>query len=261
MFGGSTPSVIVPPTLTTSIKLWLKSDAGVVTTGAVTPLVTNWNDQSTFANNASQPLSSYRPAYYFEDLAMNNVPSIDFQAGGDDSMAIPASASLNLSANGFTIYIVANVSSWFSIYSPLLQHSNGSTWTQGWGIMAVPGSKIRFFLNNWNNAANYIELPVPAVNKRTLYKFQWNKASSSFNASYYQGSTGLNNSGSKAFTLSYTNPVEALEIMRGGAGAVSYDTTGKLGEILIYEGVTSAGDDVIVQNYLNQKFNVGDPSI
>lgn len=257
VYGTTTSPGVVPPAITSDMKLWLKSDAGVTTVlSGSTPLVSGWADQTTNGNNGFQNTTSYRPVYYSTDSTLNNLPALDFQAGGDDSMQIVASTSLNFSANGFTIYIVANVTSWFSTYSTLMQHSNGSTWTQGWGIMGVPGSNLRFFLNNWNNTANYIDLPLPTTNKKTLFKFQWDKAAGVMRASYFQGTSGMNNNATKAFTLTYTNPAEALEIFRGGFGAVSYDTSGKLGDIIMYSGATSTSVDNDVQTYLKQKYNI-----
>lgn len=256
IFGSST-TPLVEPTVTASMRLWLKSNVGVTTVGTVTPLVSNWADQSGKSNNAFQNSASYRAVYNYIDPALNNLPALDFQAGGDDSMQVVASTSLNFSANGFTIFVAANITSWFSSYATLLQHSNGSTWTQGWGIMAVPGSKLRFFVNNWNNTANYVELPISPTNRMTLFKFQWDKAQGRLIASYDQSPGGSDNSILKVTTISsYVSPSEALEIMRGGFGAVTYDTSGKLGDILIYEGVTSSATDTSVETYLKQKYNI-----
>ena len=254
---GTTATPLVEPAVTASMRLWLKSNVGVTTVGTTTQLVSNWADQSGKSNNAFQNSASYRAAYNFIDPALNNLPALDFQAGGDDSMQVVASTSLNFSANGFTIFVAANITSWFSSYATLLQHSNGSTWTQGWGIMAVPGSKIRFFVNNWNNTANYVELPIPPTGQKTIFKFQWDKAQGRLIASYDQNPGGLDNSILKVTTITgYVNPTEALEIMRGGFGAVTYDTSGKLGDILIYEGVTSTATDTSVETYLKQKYNI-----
>jgi len=229
-------------------NLRLESTSGFTT---VSGLISNWADQSGYGNNAFQNTTSYRPTYAASDASMNNLPSATFSAGGDDSMQITGSSSLNFSTNGFSIYIVANIQSWFSTYSMLMQHSNGSTWTQGWG-MFVTGSQMRFFVQNWNNSANYVSLTAPLTGYRTLFKFTWNKTV--MNASYRQNSTTT--SGTKNYSGAYTNPTEALEIMRGGFGATSYDTSGKLGAIFMYNRALNSSEDGAIQNYLKSKYNI-----
>lgn len=232
-----------------NLRVWLESNANVFYNSS--NQVDYWYDQTTYHNDAVQPTPSYKPLAIGNDPAMNNLQSISFQAGSDDALSIASSSSLNLSANGFSIYVVANISSWFSTWAMMLQHSNGSTWTQGWGML-VYNNQLRFFVNNWNNLPNYIPLAVPALNTRTLYKFTWNKTT--ITGSYRQN--GVTTSGSKAYSGPYVNPVEGIEIMRGGFGATSLDTSGKLGAILIYDGILSAQDDLSLQNYLKNKYGI-----
>lgn len=232
----------------TNLRLHLESDSGVTT---ISGLVSEWADQTTYLNKAFQNTNSYRPTYAATDSSVNNLPSLTFSAGGDDSMNIVASTSLNFSTNGFTIYVVGYIQSWFNTLSMLIQHSNGSTWTQGWGVLYT-GGNLRYFVNNWNNTANYVEVVAPAINQRTLFKFSWDKTT--IKASYRQG--GVTTSGTKAYAGAYINPSEAWEIFRGGFGTTIYDTSGKLGAILAYSGILSTQDELDLENYLKSKYGI-----
>ena len=240
--------VVIGTVPQTNLRLHLESDSGVTT---ISGLVSQWADQTTNLNNATQTDPSYRPAYASTDSLINNLPSITFNAGGDDAMSILASTSLNFSTNGFTIYVVGYIQSWFNALSMLIQHSNGSTWTQGWGILYTSGN-FRFFVNNWNNTANYVELTAPAVNHKILFKFSWDKTT--IRASYRQN--GVTTSGTKAYSGAYTNPTQSWELFRGGAGTTIYDTSGKLGAVLAYSGVLSAQDELNLENYLKSKYGI-----
>lgn len=234
-----------------NLRIHLESDNGVTTVGTSPLLVSNWNDQTANNNDAFQNTTSYRPSYLATDSVLNNLPSLTFSAGGDDSMNVVASTSLNFSTNGFTIYVVGYVQAWFNALSMLLQHSNGSTWTQGWGMLYI-NNNFRFFVNNWNNTSNYVEVVAPAVNQKTLFKFSWDKTT--IKGSYRQG--GVTTSGTKAYAGAYVNPSEAWEIFRGGFGTTIYDVSGKLGAILAYSGVLSAQDELNLENYLKTKYGI-----
>jgi hypothetical protein len=238
----------IPPS---NLRIHLESDFGVTTVGTSPALVSTWSDGTNNSNDGFQGTPNYRPSYLATDPVLNNLPSLTFSAGSDDSMVVAASSSLNFSTNGFTIYVVGYIQSWFNALSMVLQHSNGSTWTQGWGMLYI-NNTFRFFVNNWNNTANYVQLTAPAVNQKTLFKFTWDKTT--IRASYRQN--GVTTSGTKAYAGAYTNPVEAWEIFRGGAGTTIYDVSGKLGAIMAYSGVLSAQDELDLENYLKNKYGV-----
>lgn len=248
-FASSNPDPGVVPL--TNLRIHLESDNGVTTVGTSPPLVSLWNDQTTNNNDGFQNTTSYRPSYLATDPLLNNLPSLTFSAGGDDSMGVVASTSLNFSTNGFTIYVVAYVQEWYNALSMLLQHSNGSTWTQGWGMLYI-NNQMRFFVSNWNNPLNYVEIPSPLLNRKTLFKFSWDKTT--IRASYRQN--GVTTSGTLAYGGAYVNPTQAWEIFRGGFGTTTYDVSGKLGAILGYSGVLSAQDELDLENYLKTKYGI-----
>lgn len=245
--GGGTIIGNVPQT---NLSLFLESDFG---TTLVSGKVSQWNDKSTNINNAVQTTDSRRPTYSSSDTVLSGLPSLTFISGGaDSSMSIPNPLSFNLGTSGFNINIVVYLQG-YSLYSVVLQHSDGATWTKGFGILYY-NSKLRFFINNYNNVSNYIELNAPALNQKTLINFSWDKTT--MKASYRQG--GVTISGTKAFSQAYIQPASTdnVSIMTASGGNTSYDTSGKLGAIVVHSYQLSTQDQTSVENYLKSKYGI-----
>lgn len=244
--GGGNPGSVP----TTNLRLHLESTSGVTYDG--TNKINLWSDQTAYANNAFQNPTTYKPTYSALDTSMNNLPSITFSSPSFDSMQITANASLNFSANGFTIYLVCTIPQ-LTLYGALIQHSNDDTWTQGWGIIGATSS-LRFFIQNWNNTPNYIDLPEPASNQKLLIKFSWDKTTMKASV---RNQSGFTNASTKAYSGAYTNPSVPLSI---SAADPFVQTSGyvssKFGAILMYDGVLSAQDELNLENYLKTKYGI-----
>lgn len=239
---------VTPPASGASV--WLESDFGLTYNGS--NQVNLWADQSGNSNDANQPTGSYKPLYIASDANMNGLDSIYFNAGSDDYMRVLYNAAtMNAATNGFTCYIVAYPTSWFSSFAFLLGHTNGTSWTQGWFIYNY-SSQIHFTINNWNSSTAKISLATPSTNQLTLFKFKWDK--STMDAFYRQG--GVTTSGTKAFggSMSVPTGTSYWEMFRGGSS--SYDTSGKLGAILFYPTPLNAADELATENYLKTKYGI-----
>lgn len=233
----------------TDLKVWLRADQGVTYDGS--NLVSAWNDQSGNGINAFQNTTTYKPLYVASSVHFNNKPVISFAAGGDDYMNLPISPLLNFSA-GFTIYVVAKVS-FANTFNMLIQHSNGSTWTQGWGILYYNStSSYRFFVNNWNNAANYVELAQTNTASDQIYKFKWDGTTIT---AAILGSVPA--SGTKAFAGPYTNPSATYNVEIARGASTIYDMTADIPEILMYSsGNIGAINEAGIENYLKNKYGI-----
>lgn len=230
-----------------NLVVHLKSDAGINIFGSG---VNQWDGQSGTTITASQPIDARRPAYSVSNPDLNNLSSVNFNASLDHYMQLANPPQINLSANGWSIYAMVRVTSWPNIYSMLMAHTNGTVWTEGWGILYYNG-QLRYFVNNWNNVANYVSLGIPTPNKRVLYKFSWDKTT--IKAS--QRVDGVTTSGTKAYAGAYTHPSSwTPELMRGNTS--TYDVNGQWGELLIYNAALSSQDDLQVENYLKTKWGL-----
>jgi hypothetical protein len=236
---------------TGNLRVWLKADVGVTYDGS--NLVSGWADQSGNNLNAIQNTTTYKPLYQPVISGLNNKPGITFAAGGDDFMTFASNSLFNFSS-GFTIYVVAKVNAFFNTFNMLIQHSNGSTWTQGWGILYYNStSSYRFFVNNWNNAANYVDLPHTTTGVPQLYKLKWTGTQIVANI---MGTVPA--SGTKAFSGPYTDPWAfgySPEIARGGS--TIYDFSCDIPEVLMYNsGSIGAANETGIETYLKNKYGI-----
>lgn len=235
---------------TTNLRVWLRADEGV--TYDVSNLVSAWADQSGNSLNAFQNTTTYKPLYVASNPTFNNKPTINFSAAGNDYMNLPiSSVLLNFSA-GFTIYVVAKVS-FTNTFNMLIQHTNGSTWTQGWGILYYNStSSYRFFVNNWNNVANYVELAQTNTSSDQIYKFKWNGTTIT---AAILGSVPI--SGTKAFAGPYTNPSATYNVEIARGGSTIYDFSSEIPEILMYaSGNIGTANETGIENYLKSKYGI-----
>jgi len=239
--GGSVP--------TGNLRLWLKADVGV--TYNASNLVSGWADQSGNALNAFQNTTTYKPTYSATTASLNNKPSLTFSAPGDDYMTFASNSLFNFSS-GFTIYIVAKINAFANTFNMLIQHSNGSTWTAGWGILYY-NSAYRFFVNNWNNVANYVLLANTNTSSAQIFKLKWD--GSTITAAIL-GSTP--SSGTKAYSGVYYDPWAlgySPEIARGGSSI--YDTSANIPEVLMYNsGTIGAANESNLETYLKTKYSI-----
>lgn len=67
------------PSDISGLKLWLRSDTGMVLSGN---MVDQWNDISGNSNNAFQTISSIKPTLYASDTLLNNYPAVKFDGTG-----------------------------------------------------------------------------------------------------------------------------------------------------------------------------------
>lgn len=235
---------------TGNLRVWLKADAGVTYDGS--NLVSAWADQSGNALNAFQNTTTYKPLYTPSSPAFNNQPVINFSAGSDDFMNLPISSTLLNFSSGFTIYVVAKVA-FANTFNMLIQHSNGSTWTQGWGILYYNSTNsYRFFVNNWNNVANYVELFQTNTASDQIYKFKWDGTTIT---AAILGSVPA--SGTKAFSGPYTNPSATYNVEIARGGSTIYDMSCDIGEILMYNsGALGVSNELGIENYLKNKYGI-----
>ena len=235
------------PTLAKIIHL--ESDvAGIVLNGGN---VREWPDQSGLNNKAFQYVTSYQPQYLSSSSEMNGLPAIAFDSPVDEAMFISSVSSLNISTNGFTLYMVLDVDIYPSTISTFIQHSNDVVWTQGWGIIYI-NNKIRFWINNWNNVINYVELNAPTINQRVMIKFTWDKTT--MTGIYRQN--GVTQEVMKMYAGAYTNPAYPIGIMSPTGGSSIYESQGKLGAILMYSQLLSTTDQTNIETYLKTKYGI-----
>lgn len=240
------------PVINSNLFVWLKSTNGLTYDGS--NLVSNWaNQQSELNTDFSQSTAANKPTYQSTYTNFNNLPSVNFVASGDDYLQAPSTNSKwNFTSTGFTIYIVAKVNSFFNTFNMLFQHSNGSTWTQGLGILYyTTDGGYRFFVNNWNTAASYILLTNSNTSTAQIFKFKWNLTTLS---AAILGSTP--SSSSKSYSTAYSNPTGNNPFICWGGSSI-YDFNLNFGELLIYNtGSLTAAQETQIETYLKNRYAI-----
>lgn len=247
--GSVTPPGNIPQS---NLRVWLESTDNVIYSGTSPFNVSTWSHVQPLGTNNALTVSGRNPSYVASGPTFVNKPYLQFNQPQEDIMSIAYNGNLDFSANGFTIYLVGSITTWNTL-SFYLAHTNDAVLTQGWGFFYI-NNKLRFFVNNWNNVNNYLEINANALNQRALFKFTWNK--SVMTGSYRQ--LGNTVAGSKAFTGPYTNPSGyPLTIMSLPGGTTSInDTSGDIAAVVMYNGVLNAADEAQVETYLRSKYNI-----
>lgn len=124
---------LASPTELSDLKLWLRSDLGVTTSGSN---VTAWADQSGSANNATGP-ASHQPTLNATDAGYNNRPTIQFASASSQYMTL-GSPTPNQPC---TLYVVGESTSGSG-----LQYFNGNA-NGACTILINTGSSIDWSIN------------------------------------------------------------------------------------------------------------------
>ena len=137
--------------------MWLDANSDNITTVtyAGDERVETWSDKSGNGIDASNFGSDVqKPFYDPTDSEFNDLPAVDFST--NDFLVTADDNKLDVnSTGGFTVYVVFNYDSSPSTYfNFLISRTNGTSWTEGWGIYFYePFSgtdEIRFFVIVFN---------------------------------------------------------------------------------------------------------------
>ncbi len=225
-------------------SVWVRSTEGVTKDGSNN--VSQWDDKSGNGNNFIQNVSGDFPTFTPVNSAMNNLPSID--AANEDSMETADDSTLDASG-GFCLYVVAKRNSYPSQFSFFVSRTNGTTWGTGWGIYYY-ASKLRFFIDYWNDGDKRVELNGAGTSNVNIYKFHYDQTTMTAeligpdaeSGTQAQTSTDLNASG------------EGISLNRGGSDA--YDGDWDYGELIWYPTPLNSAGQLQTENYLKDRYNI-----
>lgn len=219
------PDAEVP---TTGLKLWLRADQGVVSSGAQ---VSSWQDQSGNANHATMATASRQPSLITG--ALNGKPVLRFY--GDDSLLLSAPVQ----PTSFTIFVVGKNNKATESYSMIL--GPGGSW---------PNNQLR-----WENGSqalfvgtgNNLPVTVSNIGNTRLYHL----LSAGYNGSSMEVHRDGNFVSSHSFVTS--GPWTLAQV---GAWYSSYFMQGDLAEIMVYDQALSSTDRISVESYLEGKYGL-----
>ena len=210
--------------------------------------VVTWGDKSGNGLDLKQGTTSAQPAYNQSNSNVNNLPTVD--CNNDDSMETDDSSLLDLtSTGGFTAYLVGSLDSWVSTFSFLIGRTNSTSWTLGWGVFYYAGV-LRWFVNDWNTAAQRCETSGPSVGSVNIFKMRYDQTN--ITAEIIGPSA---DSDTQPYTSAVQEPSsEGLLINAGGSTA--YDADFDYAEYIFYNRPLETAEQTKVENYLKSKYNI-----
>ena len=268
-----------PPVPESNLVIWLKSTEGI-TLSQVPPgsgiFIDEWADQSAQSNDGVSAPIPNAPTFQAINPNLNNKPSVDFTAStpptptppvlpGNTKMATPNNgfSGNNGLPNGFDLFIALSRPVYVSSFNIIFQYSNGTSWSQGFGILKYNG-EIRGFINDWNTLgsqdARITEDDLPE-NTGTILHFRYDPTLASDNIllETYAPITGIRPTVKISGTQSYTAAINTsglLETNIANADSNFADFSGEFGEILFYNAPQNTIDTAQILNYLYIKFNI-----
>lgn len=217
-----------PPALS-GLSLWLDA-ADTSTIIQVSGSVLQWNDKSTNAHNAVQPLTSRQPQTGARSMNGRNV--LDFASGGLDSMELPGGL-YNFPASDFSFFVVAQSDS-YGAYNRLIGSQSA------FSIVAEQGSD-RWCLYNKGSFST----PASISPRNTQpHIFYFDKSGAALRA--VRG--GVMGTGGAGAAVSVSN----LPI-----GSSTFDPfDGAIAEIILYGRALAPTEINQIGNYLSDKWGI-----
>ncbi len=240
---GTNPSAGVTATYTinqiaalpaSGLKLWLKADAGVVTNGAGS--VSQWTNQSTNINHATQAVVGAQPAYIASSF--HGKPSIRFNG----SSFLSAGTNASLAYTNFTFFLVSSFATASPGSAALLSKDEGGGPLNKW-IYWYTGNGMQFHIQP-GGAAVSSSAYTPVPNQFELLGLK--KSGTSY-VHYLNGATnGVVTDGTLIPSINSDLRIGQAE------GALFFN--GDLSEIMIYDRPLSESERQVVESSLATKY-------
>lgn len=227
---------------------WVDADSLYITLAGSD--VSNWADRSgNGLDLPDPPTTTDRPLYNSTDSNFNDLPSVFF---GTNEYMETADDALLACPDGFTVYIVSDISSFPSTFSSLISRTNTTSWSQGWGILYY-STNWRFWVNNWNDFSTRVDMgsnPI-GIHGAHIFKLHYDKTNI---VGQIFGPNGAAET-TKAYSATVTDPSsEGITVAWGGSD--SFDINASYGEIIFYNSPLSDEDQTTTEEYLSNKYNI-----
>jgi len=231
-----------PPTV------WYDANSSYITTQGSPVRVDQWDDRTSNGINATGPGSTNDPLYNTTDSDFNNLPSVEF--GADDWLESSDDALLD-TTDGFTVYIVTKIDSFISTFSFLAGYTNGTSWTEGWGMYYYSGN-WRWFVNDWNTSSQRVDMGSWSdFTNQHIFKLKYDRVNIS---GEIIGPSAVSEV-TTAYSSAFQNPT-GDGIRLGDGHSSAYDINAKIAELLYYNSPLSSDEQLQAETYLKDKFNI-----
>ncbi len=231
-------------TVQEGLQLWLKADAGVTADGE--GLVTDWNDQTANANNATQ----FDPAKSPKLVAngVNSKPVLRFD-GTDDYLEIPDSESLSITGDLTTFFVVkfTDFANYRAVWAKTLVNYPAPV-----DYYTLPNTGVpRVFRGNGSNAAGDSGFSDATTSLRANSFITTGFGISDTRVTHYLAAQSI---GGGNITANIGDADTPLII--GSRADLFTKMKGDIAEIVIYNRALTEAERVSVTDYLGRKYNI-----
>jgi len=226
--GGGAP---FSPANLSGLSLWLKSDAGVTTSGSN---VTAWADQSGNGNNCSSPNA----------VVLNSSPFPSLYFDGDNS-----ESEITLHPNVFNNISALSLFAVWNITDGSNQGILGSTTNTNFEVLTQDGSAVRMRNNNFNSNINTGGLWNPE--EFVISTITADSAGGGSGTARKNGSTTGVDFDSTAIEALQGGQTYKIGVYAGSAFAYLY-----LAELIVYSQKLNGSQINQVESYLNSKYAI-----
>jgi hypothetical protein len=243
ILGNTGPGGVGGTNGTTALVTWLDSNRGITTSGTA---VTTWNDQSGYANHATQGTPANRPV--LTSNALNGSPIVQFD-GNNDVLSIADQNSIDLTKWSFLL--VAKVTT----------HKNFNAFF----VKGNDATENYEFLTNFPSTGN-IHFPVYYTNGQRSSDAESVAGPSMSNSSFGVFQYDYDNVNTKMFkntvqllTRAETRipQVNALPLLIGNEGGTAgRNLSGDIAEFASYNSKLNLSQQIITNNYLSAKYAI-----
>lgn len=231
------------PTDVSGLVAWLEAEDpdGDGNSGNNSGDYSTWVDKSGNGNDFSA-LAGDEPTYIANHL--NGHAALDFD-GSNDAMSSGAISALN-SVNDYAVYVVAESDATSGGFKYMFNGAFNSIGSSVYGFYTSSPTEITGIRRNSAFGAVTSTLSVTYTDPY-IAAFYWEDNSSYLRVNGTSSSTG---SGTDYTITSHDN------FWVGGAALGSALFDGKICEVILYQGVLSAGDKTDIENYLTTKYGL-----
>jgi gliding motility-associated-like protein len=232
-------SQIGPGGINNNNVFWVKADYGaIINTG----LVTDWNDNSSGLNNATQPNATYQPTY--TAVHKNYNPSIYFD-GNDKHLNI--NDLIDPNSQSVTVFAVGTNEGGGDYWHAMVSGQSDSQWTSGgYGLCSFQGqADFGFWTNQWTTNAN------------STWIGGNNMASSILEGSYDSGTIKFYRNATLFSQNITTGSIgDGGSTHLGGGVATANSHKGYISEVIIYNTILNDTDRTKINSYLGIKYAI-----
>ena len=232
--------------------LWVKAgDLGLKNGEAIS----SWADATGNGRTFTQGTASEQPTFVSSDADFNNQPLVHFD--GSDALATTFDSDLN--PNNMTVFVVATVDADDGNYHGIV---NNYTTNKGWLLYARMSGSHNYWQFRTGTGSGYTVLSagsntvVPNTPSIVTMKIAGSDGAGGGTTTQTLHVNGASEATSSAVyskkTYSSSTPI------LGDVG--SFELTGQMAEVIIYDRALSASETANVEAYLSLKYSVGLPS-